>query len=497
MFNKLNKIDKKIYIGLFIIAFITAFYSSNNPINFRIMHVDSSVYITVAHGITQGLLPYLDMVDNKGPLTYLFSVPGLLLGGIAGIWITEFLLLCVTAIFAYKTALFFGNRTEAFWGTVFSFTALLYFYFVPAGTEEYSLPFLMISLYIFTKYYFSNLNVSFFELVILGICFACAIMIRLNMFPFWAGFCLVIFIYSIIRGRFHQLSIYILGFCLGIIIVFIPIFLYLKINGIFELFIDNVIISGTKRGFSAGIKEAGRNFFSALGIRYSFLPFLFGLFFTILKTRKNEIYYYFSYTLSFSLLIIFYSFGRGVELSHNNLVLIPFFVPALTYMIDIIHKSLSKRFTKHAGTVVIFFFCVVFAEHIINYCFDFAKIFYDKSGSNLIKAGKLIDENTKPGDKIISLGIDAYIYPFTERTPVSKYFYQGSGTNHIDHIEGARDEFISDVLTGKPEIISFFSGIGGMYTIYHYWDDPIMEMIENEYFLLSNEYDFHLFKRKN
>jgi apolipoprotein N-acyltransferase len=116
------------------------------------MYVDSSVYITVAQGITRGYLPYSDFVDNKGPLTYLLSVPGLFIGGFTGIWITEFILLFVSVLFAYKTALFFGNPKRALFATAFSFVALISFLLVNAGTEEYSLPLLMVSFYIFTKY---------------------------------------------------------------------------------------------------------------------------------------------------------------------------------------------------------------------------------------------------------------------------------------------------------------------------------------------------------
>jgi len=212
-----GKLDRKIYILLFIIALAVVFTSTYNPLNFRRMHVDSSVYVTISQGIIRGQLPYRDFVDNKGPLAYLLSVPGLFLGRFTGIWITEIFILFVTVLFAYKTALFFGNRDKALLGTIFSFVALLAFFTVNAGTEEYSLPFLMVSLYLFAKYYFSQKqDLSFIELVILGFCFVCAVLIRLNMFPLWVGFCMVIFIETIIKRRFALLGKYVTGFCLGI-----------------------------------------------------------------------------------------------------------------------------------------------------------------------------------------------------------------------------------------------------------------------------------------
>ena len=126
-FNKL--LDSKIvlYSFLFLIALFVVFSSTYNPLNFKRMYVDSSVYVTVAQGITRGYLPYKDMVDNKGPLTYLLSVPGIFLANFTGIWITELIILFITIVFAYKTALFFASRHYALFGTIFTFIILLSF----------------------------------------------------------------------------------------------------------------------------------------------------------------------------------------------------------------------------------------------------------------------------------------------------------------------------------------------------------------------------------
>jgi hypothetical protein len=486
MVEKQNKADKKIYIWLFIIAFAVAFTSTYNPLNFRRMHVDSSVYITISQGIIRGQLPYRDFVDNKGPLAYLLSVPGLFLGGFTGIWITEIILLFITVIFAYKTALFFGNRHEALTGTVFSFVALLAFFSVNAGTEEYALPFLTVSFFIFTKYYFSSKrDVNFTELIVLGICFACAVLIRLNMFPLWAGFCMVIFIESALKRRFARLGKYMAGFCIGIITVFVPVFLYLKLNGITDAFLNQVVFGGAAKGFGEGsLKEIAKNFYIVIGRNYSFFPLFFGLFLIVTQLKQNN--FYIAYTFSFLLMTLFLSFSSGD--SHYNVVLLPFFIPALVFLVNIIHSGFSG--IKTQKIVLVLFFCLVFSEGLIKYLYDLSKITHDNSGSQLIKAGKMIDENTEPGDKIISLGFNGYIYPFTQRRIASKYCYQGSGLNHIP---GARDEFITGIMSNKPAIIALFNAEDGIGQIMHDWHEPIFEMIDREYRLLSDENGFNLF----
>jgi hypothetical protein len=269
---KTGTFDKTVYAALFLIALALTLFSSYTPLGVTRMHVDSSNYITIAQGITRGFLPYRDFVDNKGPLEYLISVPGLTLAGFTGIWLTELLLICVSVFFAYKTALFFAGKYLALMGTVLVCFLTYPFCYVNAGTEEYSLPFLMVSLYLFTKYYFSpERKIAFFELTVLGFCFTCAVLIRLNMFPLWAGFCAVIFVEAIVQKRFVPIAKYAAGFIAGILIASVPVLLYLKLNGIFDEFLRQVIFGGAAKGFSGfSIKETAKAFFVILNRNFSF-----------------------------------------------------------------------------------------------------------------------------------------------------------------------------------------------------------------------------------
>jgi hypothetical protein len=504
--DKQNNADIIIYAGLFLLSLAVVFPSSYNPVSFTRMHVDSSVYITIAQGITRGQLPYMDFVDNKGPLTYLLSVPGLMLGRLAGVWITELILMFVSVIFAYKTALFFSNnKLLALLGTVCGFIELYSFFGVSAGTEEYSLPFLMISLYLFTKYYFSpERDIGLTELLILGACFACAVLIRLNMFPLWAGFCVIIFIESIIKRRFVPLVKYVLGFCAGIIIIAVPVFLYLKLNGILNDFFDQVIYGGAAKGFSdaSSIKQTAKNFFVVFGRGYSFLPLVMGVFWLITNWtcsetevseqvyhKKNDFSFYLGYTVSYILMLLFLSFSGGG--SHYNLVLIPFFIPAFTFFVKLVYSAFSG--VKKRNIALVLFLCVFFLEYLAKWLDDLAEMFYSDSGAQLIRAGKMIDENTMPGDKIISLG-SGYIYPFTKREAASKYIYQGAGIDQI--FPGAREKFLSDIFGNKPAIIAVFSADDLRYDYLPDWYAPVYKLIDEDYRLLSDENGYFLFIRK-
>jgi len=483
---------KTIYLYLFIIAFIIAFTSSYNPFNFREMHVDSSVYMSMSDGITRGLLPYRDLVDNKGIILYLINVPGLLLGRFTGVWFTQLILFYISILFTYKTALLFGSKYKALLSTFLSFVFLLAFYIVSAGAEEYSLPFLSISFYIFTKFYYSdNKAINFIELIVLGICFSCAVIIRLNMFPLWAGFCFVILIESIIKKHFLQLLKYISGFLIGTIIITIPIIIFLKYNDILNLYIEQVIIGGTSKGFNGtNLKDIINNFYGKITLTYSFLPLIYGLYSIINKFPNQNCWFHIAYTLSYLLTILFMSFSYiGV---HSNLIIIPFMVPAFIFFINILFSLFKKSKFKKTFLFFLIFFTLTNEGVGKNIWVIYKSIFIENLGNHLFYTGNMIDENTLPEDSIISLGYNAYIYPFTKRKSASKYIYQGSG---LDYIPNAKEEFISDILINKPAMIVVYTGVDNIEQYNHDWHAEIYEMIHNEYYVFAKNKHFNLYKK--
>jgi hypothetical protein len=419
------------------------------------------------------------------------------LAGFTGVWFTELLLMCISVFFAYKTALFFAEKYFALIGTACAFALMYAFFTVNAGTEEYSLPFLIVSLYLFTKYYFSpERKIAFFELVVLGFCFACAVLIRLNMFPLWAGFCAVIFVEAIIQKRFAPLAKYAASFIAGILIAFVPVFLYLKLNGIFDEFLRQAIFGGAAKGFSGfSIKETAKAFFVILNRNFSFVPLFYGVFrvvtgFMAEDGKKENAVYYFAYTFSYFLMVLFLAVSPGD--SHYNMVLIPYYVPAVSFFTERIYREFIN--IKHRKLCFALFACVVCSESVIKYIDDALGTFKDDSGKQLIRAGKMIDENTTPDDTIISLGINGYIYPFTKRNAASKYFFQGSGN---DLIPGSREDFLQDILSKKPAIIAIFTAEdNGRYDYLPGWYAPVFDLIDREYRLLSDENGYALFIKR-
>jgi len=480
-----------LYAGLLLISFSIVYTSTLNPFTHRIMNVDTSVYISIAQGITRGQVLYKDLADNKGPLTYLISVPGLYVGGITGVWLTELLIIFITIFFMYKTALLFVSGKTAFLSVFAVSLAMHPFFYVNAGTEEYALPFLMISLYIFTKHYFSGKNTRLYEIAALGFCFACSVMIRLNMFPLWAGFCLVIIIESAVKKKIIDIIKYIAMFTLGIGIVLLPLYLYMRHYGIVEDFYFNVIMGGITRGFRLSIlQDFINNFYLVINRNFSFIPLCIGVIWFITKYKNINSFYFIGYIITYFLSVIFLSFATGN--SHYNLILIPFYVPAIAFLSDVLLQLFSK--VKYKYLAILLLFCITFSEGIIR--LSYYLFFNFDSGTKVKTVGRFIDEHTKPGNTIINLGWNGYIYPYTKRDYASKYIFQGES---FDHIPGAREEFISDMLNNNPTVITVFTAEdgSGRNQIKSGWHEPVFEMIDQKYYILYNENGFNVYMQKN
>jgi hypothetical protein len=489
MSNKTTKSDIIIFCGLFSLAFAVVFISCLNPFGSKTIWPGTGVYLTIAQGITRGQVPFRDFVDNKGPLLYLMSAPGMFFGGLTGVWITELILMLVSVFFAYKIALFYGNKHIAFLGVVCSFIYLQTFFGEVAGTEEYSLPFMMISLYIFIKYFFTQKDPPVHELIVLGACLAINIFIRINHFPLWLGFCTVIIIESVLKKKYSSLLRYVLFFCVGILIVAVPVFFYLYLNNAFTDYIYQNFRMGTARGMSEfSFLVFVRSFVYIYGKNYSSLPLLIYFFVWIIK-RDGNIFLNFGLLLSYLLTILFLAV-IGSSYDYYNLVLTPFLVPAFMFCIKFAINYFSD--VKYKNILLVLLFCAVSARNMLSLANNiFLAIKYRYINNELVLAGQTIDQNTNANDTIIALQYCREIYLFTERRAASRYIYQTSG---IDYGQNAHEEFLKDMRENKPKII-VIENKEGHYEHLPEWYSPIYDMIAKEYRILSNENRYFLFIR--
>jgi hypothetical protein len=483
------------------VALFVSMCSPLNPFSSSVPGIDSSVFLTIAQGILHGKLPYVDFFDHKGPLVYFIDTLGLFIGGFTGVWLLELLFMVVSIFFAYKTARFFGNKPEALMGVAYSFLLIAWFYragnlslrYSPAGewgvSEEYILPFIFASLYIFTKHYFTKIELSKIQITVLGFCFAFSLLLKSNMFAVWAAFCAVIFFRKLSQKDYNIILRYMVFFLTGVVILFTPVILYLKYTGSYDDFIQQY--------WSFNVTYTSTSIFQhtiyfLLTINRSLLPVIITLIWLLKKPYKTQYDFYIAYALSLFFSFCLIAMGK-YDAVHHHIVVIPLFVPAITFCFDQLFKLFSSaRYSCVKYGTPILIACIFSGQIIFTALLSMNENIGHESRNALMQMGQFVDNNTNKGDSITVLGSNCAVYLFTDRPSFSKYIYQ-TPIMYVD--PKIANDYIFDVTHRKPAMIIIPSYNDDQFSFAKDVFSPILEMIDEEYYECFKSERYVIFKR--
>lgn len=130
---------------------------STSPL-FESYGADSSFFILVGKGMKYGMLPYRDFFDMKGPVLFFYEYLGQLIPGVdsrTGAWIMQCLWMCID-IFLLDRILRVSNRSLGFFAELILLLPVMIFFAITLDsgnlTEDFSLPFILLTLYFSVKY---------------------------------------------------------------------------------------------------------------------------------------------------------------------------------------------------------------------------------------------------------------------------------------------------------------------------------------------------------
>ena len=129
--------------------------STSSPLYATNFWTDTNIYFTIGRGMTQGLMPYTDLFDHKGPLLYMLYALGALVSDTSffGVFLLEAASLTAMLMLAYETVRLFGRGALAL--TAVPVTALVTATctaFNQGGiAEEFILPALMLAVYVMLR----------------------------------------------------------------------------------------------------------------------------------------------------------------------------------------------------------------------------------------------------------------------------------------------------------------------------------------------------------
>lgn len=454
-FNKYK--EKYYYAYLLCLTFITSLSLNSNPFSNTELNHDSGMFQYFGYAMNKGLVIYRDIFDHKGPIIFIINYLSVLLGDF-GLYIIEFIFIYIFFLYGYKLAnIYLKNINIKI--LIVTITSLFIYYLYDGGNtvEGYAVSFIMISLYIFTKYYFYY-YVKILDIVILGLCFAIVSLIRINMVSLWGVFIIAIMIELLIYKKYKELVNYIFYFSIGLFAIYIPITIYLYLNdSLYQFFYQSILFNIFYLGDGEGLINVVKFFTSRVPILIMII--ILGFFVGVTKTTKYIFIVYISIILTIISILL-----SNRPYQHYVIVILPFIVLALTFIFKKINIYINLfkyfiAFTIMLSPVLIENTSIVISKNfqpsnrIIKY-FREAYVFSEDNfnyKNNINYISKYVEENTKEDEYIYTHRMSGNIYLSTNRLSNTKFFALPSAD--ITNLAELKQEFFSDMRQKKAKLI--------------------------------------------
>lgn len=212
--------------------------------------VDSAWFFMCGKAWMNGMIPYVDFSDSKGPLLWLIYGIGYLLSryNYIGIFWISCLWYSLVYFYTYKVAyVFLKKRRPSLICSIFMTLSYFYpWYHYETRAEDFCLLFIILSLYEVVLFLYdgrkSQKDIKK-ELFLLGFCFGALLMIKFNIAAMQLSFIIYMLFVLIKEKRFSLICLY--YFLLGFSFITLPFIIYFLAEGNFHAFIQEYFINTT------------------------------------------------------------------------------------------------------------------------------------------------------------------------------------------------------------------------------------------------------------
>ncbi|HAG69384.1 MAG TPA: hypothetical protein DCL38_05365 [Lachnospiraceae bacterium] len=196
---------------------------------------DASFFSMVGRGITEGMVPYRDFFDLKGPWFFLIEALGQLIHrDRLGVYLLQIPFLWASLILIVKLSRLYLSRGK-------TAAVLLIFLFGHISIlwggntlEEFMLPLNLLTVYLTVRFLktasIRTDGIPFYIPLVNGICFGIMLFAKITVAAPVMGVCAGTGIALLALRRYRELLLYILYFVLGVLIADIPVLLYFYLN---------------------------------------------------------------------------------------------------------------------------------------------------------------------------------------------------------------------------------------------------------------------------
>lgn len=231
-----------IFYSLFLSTLFLLICSRSSPLYPMNDWEDVHIFFTLGRSVTDGLVLYRDVYDQKGPLLYfIFTLASLISRTtFLGVFLLEIVTFAVFLYFSAKCARLYLGDSPAVWfilALMAPAVMLATSFANGSSAEQYCLWIFPCSFYFIDKAIHESRRLKPSEAFTIGLCTGYALYIKFTILGFFLGLALFVLIwYLCFEKGAKELISTILSFLGGIAAVSVPIFLYFLVNNALEDF---------------------------------------------------------------------------------------------------------------------------------------------------------------------------------------------------------------------------------------------------------------------
>ena len=464
--------DRNVCIGLAIAAvFLTFLVCPFSPIYRYNFEPDEICYHTMALGWLRGKIPYRDLFDHKGPLTYVIYALGLLLTGrnSIGILFVFMAINAATFILLYRILRLCFDKDRSLGGTLL----LLVLFFIKknslfaSGTkpDHFILLILLLSEYIYIrgiknfgkqtdadkqdpdKKKTSPLVFTYVEMFLIGLCCGAVFMIKINVCIYYLLFIGMYLLWLLIRKMWSAFFASAGSFLLGIALVSSPFLLYFAAKGALSDFYSAYVTFNTEYAKQGGIHFLfSRPFIDGdnqLTILILFLILLISAF--IYLHAKGKKLQKGIFVLCGAASYVFLAFPE--VFAYSFVLLIPLYLWGTGTLSDLVFAFLPRK-TLYIGLSLLS--VIIVFNFTLYQLFVLPSMPKEKTGLE-IAMEEYFAQNPDATTLYFTNLCDSCFYSLTENTPDFKFFYTPR--------EGGQeiyDEQMKYIRARLPDVIAFY-----------------------------------------
>lgn len=404
-----------------ILAFIFLVESPLHPWVGRDSYTDSSVFQCIGMMMHRGYMPYRDSFDHKGPVLYLLNYLGQSISSMRGVWVIEYIFMFVNFTFIYKIARLVTGRVQAIL-TLLTATALLGKYFTGGNlTEEYAMPMISISIYIFLDYFYNH-KTNFLRLILCGATFSIVLLLRPNMVSLWVVCCIAISFQCLRESNGKDFAFFTFYFLLGTSLILVPILIWLIENDSFTAFWADYIQFNLTYSQNT-LADKIQVLFAFLQEPLLCISIILTLYFSKVDTSHRRLWI--TYLCCF-LLSLFTASMAAVNQGHYCMVLVPVTAFPFAYLLK--YCTLSKQDSYSFFAVLVLLYSTLVIPTWAEFCSLTASNYNNRDSTNysqtLRSVDSIVKKYTSADDAISVYGNWDMVYVYCERPHATKYSYQ-------------------------------------------------------------------------